>query len=51
MNSQQPAVEDGGASLALCATTERNLNRENPAHAAIAARPSPPNDEETLSID
>jgi hypothetical protein len=47
LNSQQPAAEDGGASLAFCATSERNLNREAPAQAAKTARGSPPNDEKT----
>jgi hypothetical protein len=48
MNSQQPAAEDGGASPALCATSERNLSRESPAHTAITTHRSPPNSEETL---
>ena len=47
LNSQQPAAEDGGASIAFCATSARISFSEVPAHAAIAARPSPPNDEET----
>jgi hypothetical protein len=40
MNSQQPA-EDGGASLAFCATFEEILSRESPAHTSMPARPSP----------
>ena len=46
---EQPAAcaEGGGASLAFCATSEEILSRESPAHAANAARPSPPTRPET----
>jgi len=47
LNSQQPAAEDGGASPAFCATSERNLRREVPAQTDKAARGSPPNNEKT----
>jgi len=47
VDSQQPAAEGGGASPVFCATSERILSRESPAHTAIAARPSPPNGEKT----
>jgi hypothetical protein len=47
MNSQQPAAEDGGASLATRATSDGILKPESPAHADPAARSSPPNGEET----
>jgi hypothetical protein len=47
LNSQQPAAEDGGASPAFCATSERNLRREVPAQKDKAARGSPPNNEKT----
>jgi hypothetical protein len=32
---------------ALCATSNENVSREKPAHTANAAKPSPPNGEET----
>jgi hypothetical protein len=47
LNSQQPAPEDGGASITFCATSARISLSEVPAHAANTARPSPPNNEET----
>jgi len=47
LNNQQPAAEDGGASPAICATSEGILSREVPAHTAVTARLSPPNDEKT----
>ena len=34
-------------SLTFCASSERILSRESPAHAVIRERPSPPNREET----
>ncbi len=46
---QHPAacIGDGGASLAICPTSEETLSREAPAHPALAARPPPPKREET----
>jgi hypothetical protein len=47
MNSQQPASRGRLRVDAVCATSERILSREVPAHAAQAARPSPPTQPET----
>jgi hypothetical protein len=41
------SVEDGGASFAFCATSERIHNLQSPAHAAATARGSPPSRPET----
>src|SRR5688500_14103173 len=50
---QHPAacIEDGGASSAICPTSEGILSREGPAHGALVARPSPPKREETPIFD
>lgn len=41
LTCKQLAAEDGGASSAICATSERILSRERPAHAREATQASP----------
>jgi hypothetical protein len=53
-DSQQPAAEGGGASLAICATSakflSRRTRRKRAPNAAFQATPSPTNREETPKL-